>query len=79
MNVSDNFDNSVPREEFADALAAHYFAGYVGDIPDGSLAIVFRKAWDDGHADGLIQVEAEYAELAEIFLHGYDAGTYSAV
>jgi hypothetical protein len=68
MNVSDNFDNSVPREEFADALAAHYFAGYVGDIPDGSLAIVFRKAWDDG-----------YAELAEIFLHGYDAGTYSAV
>lgn len=47
---------------------------YLPDVPKEVAAKVFDKAWEDGHANGLHEVEQHYEEIAEIVKAGYEAG-----
>jgi hypothetical protein len=51
------------REEFSDALWATKGA----HLADCQHAIVFDRAWDDGHSEGYQRVEEEYVELVEFY------------
>lgn len=58
------------RDEFETRLKADYLPG----LPDAVTALVFDKAWEDGHASGVHEVEARYDELVDIAKAAFEAG-----
>lgn len=43
-------------------------------LPNAVRDAVWKKAWDDGHASGIHEVEMHYEELADIVKAAYEAG-----
>lgn len=75
MGALDNLPMDTPRDEVAAALREEYLSDLPASLRTIEVAgVVFRKAWEDGHASGLHEVEQHYAELAEIARLAYQAG-----
>lgn len=48
--------------EWAATLATLYLDGW----PSAVIALVYERAWEDGHANGYAEVEGRYQDLAEL-------------
>ncbi len=50
---------------------------YLPNLPEAVTDLVFRKAWEDGHASGEHEVEQIYEDLAEIAKAAHAAGQHT--
>jgi len=62
LNAYRDAQNSIINE-FREALREEYLHNNANDT---SEALVWNRAWEDGHSYGLMEVENHYEELAEI-------------
>ncbi len=59
----------IEREAHADSMAAEYLPRFKKTVTDR----VYAKAWEDGHAEGLENVESHYDDLAALILFAFNA------
>jgi hypothetical protein len=63
------------REQYAKVLKARHLP----QMPKGVSDLVFTKAWEDGHSEGLDRVEQEYMQLGLIADAAWGAAGYAEV
>ena len=54
------------NEAFQEALEAEYLGKMRNQIYHGRMTMLWKKAWEMGHANGYHDVEAYYADLAPL-------------